>query len=283
MAAATPSQRLQAGDVGGEAGHRDPFPAALDNAQQPRMQIAFRTRAAAIEGIGRIADHREHALVAQPRQGGFVGGRPDHRIGVELPVAGMQDEARVGADRDRVGLGYGVGQRNQLDIEGADLDAAGKRHLDDRNLVDKPGLGELAHQHRAGEAGRIDGAAQSRPEVMDGAEMIFVRVGEQQADDVIATRLEIARIGRHDRHTGRVAGCEGDPEIDHQPSAAVRRSVAVEVEVHADLAGPAQSAGRRVRRRRYRRSWLGVQAMNRKQAFERQILIRTRDRGRALA
>ena len=44
-------------------------------------------------GVGAVADHRQHALVAERGERGLVGRRADQRVRVELPVAGVQDDA----------------------------------------------------------------------------------------------------------------------------------------------------------------------------------------------
>ena len=48
------------------------------------------------------------------------------------------------------------------------------------------------------------------------------------------------RIGEDDLHARRGLIAESDAQIDDDPLAILRRPVAVEVEVHADLVGPAE-------------------------------------------
>src|SRR3546814_4712865 len=81
---------------------------ARDAIEQPGAQRAFRSRRLGVEHVGRIADQREHALVADrvQRRGGR--GRAQHRRLVELPVAGMEDAAIRRLDQQRVALGNRV-------------------------------------------------------------------------------------------------------------------------------------------------------------------------------
>ena len=60
----------------------------------------------------------------------------------------------------------------------------------------------------------------------------------------------IGRIGHDDLHPRRGQIAEGDAEIDHDPLARMRRTVAVKVEVHPDLVRTARAAGTRARRPR---------------------------------
>ena len=61
-------------------------------------------------------------------------------------------------------------------------------------------------------------------------------MGQDQAGELLPARLDEGRIGhQHVEAADPVVG-EGDAEVDHQPCA----GVAVEIKVHADLAGPAE-------------------------------------------
>ena len=66
--------------------------------------------------------------------------------------------------------------------------------------------------------------------------MVLVGVGQHEGEKLVPAFLDERGV-RHDHidTRQRVAG-EGDAEIDHQPLALA----GIEVEVHADLAGPAE-------------------------------------------
>ena len=233
------SDGLDARDVRGEAGDGDVAFVAADDLHEARAHVGFRARFALAEDVGRIAHHGEHARVAPAAQRRLVGGAADQRLGVDLPVAGVQHRPRGRADGERVGLGDRVRERDQLDLEGPELDPPAQRHLGDFEVIERPAGAvhlQLAAQHCGGERRSVDRAAQLRPQVGDGAQVILVRVGEHQADEVVAALDDETRIGQHHVDAGQGLVGEGDAEVDHQPLAAV----AVEVEVHADLAGPAE-------------------------------------------
>ena len=61
-------------------------------------------------------------------------------------------------------------------------------------------------------------------------------MGHDDADEIVPPRLDEGGVGHDDLEPGHGLVGEGDAAVDHQPAA----TVAVEVEVHANLAGTAQ-------------------------------------------
>ena len=66
--------------------------------------------------------------------------------------------------------------------------------------------------------------------------MILVGMGQHDGEQVLPALLDEGRIRHEHVDAGQRIAREGDAEIDHQPLALA----SVEVEVHADLAGPAE-------------------------------------------
>ena len=66
--------------------------------------------------------------------------------------------------------------------------------------------------------------------------MIFVRMGQHDADQVLRALLDEGRIGHDHLDTRHAVVAEGDAKVEHQPLA----GVTVEIEVHADLARATQ-------------------------------------------
>ena len=129
-----------------------------------------------------------------------------------------------------------MGQGDELDLEGTDGKAPGKRHHGDLRLAGQAGLGELAAHQGGGEGGRVDGASQARPEVGHGADVVLVGVGQDQPGQRLPAFDDEGRIGHEDVDARRPRLGEGDAQVGHQPGP----GMAEKVEVHADLAGPAQ-------------------------------------------
>ena len=111
------------------------------------------------------------------------------------------------------------------DREGVDLDGAG----------DAGFLQALADQVRR-EGSGVDRAFQPGPEVMNGADMVFVGMGDHEADDVVHALFDEGRIDHERLDFGHVIAAEGDAGIDDQPFS----GMTVEGHVHADAVAAAE-------------------------------------------
>ncbi len=141
--------------------------------------------------------------------------------------------------------------RDELDVERPDVDpAAGRNHGDGNPGRVALGLA-LGFEQGGREFRRIDRAFQLRPEIDDGAEMIFMRVRQHQPDQVLALLLQKSDVGHDQVDTGKMLFvAEGDPEIDREPGALMAIAEAVDRQVHADLAdAPQRREGQFVRPR----------------------------------
>ena len=169
-------------------------------------------------------------------QRGLVQGIAHQRVGVDLPVAGVHDTPIGRLDQQRVGLRDRMSEGDEGEREGPQLQAARERHLGQRHLRQKTRVLQFLAQDRRGERGRIHGAAEPGPQVGHRAQMVLVRMGQHDGEEVFPAFLDERRV-RHDHVDAgqRVAG-EGNAEIDHQP----RALTGIEVEVHADLPRPAE-------------------------------------------
>ena len=133
-----------------------------------------------------------------------------------------------------------MGKRHELQVERAELQFASEGDFMQRHVVEQPVLRQLAAQHGGGERRRIDRAFQPLPQMGDGADMVLVGVGEDEAEQVLLLAFDIERVG-HDDFNARLAAIgEGDAQVDRQPFTVRGRTIAVEVEVHADLARAAE-------------------------------------------
>ena len=230
----------KAGDVGSEGGHDHPAPRLADQPGKRLGDVTLRRALAFAQDVGRIADERQHALVAERLEARLVGWRADDRRWVDLPVGGVENEAGGSSDRQRRAFGDGMGDRDELDDERADGDFIALGDDPQRNL----GRARLAEPARLGESGRkarhIDGRAKVRPKFGERADVVLVRMGDDDADQILLRLLDETEV-RHDEIDARqVLTGEGDAEIDHQPLARVFGAVAVQGAIHADLAQAAE-------------------------------------------
>ena len=157
-----------------------------------RLRRAF----AIAQDVGRIADQRAHALVADLFQPRDVGRPAEARRRIELPVAGVDDDARLGADGEQIDFGDRMRHRHEFDLERAERQPRSLRDDVNRHLW-SAGLGEAARGEQArGETRRIDRAAQPGPQRRDGADVILVGVGDDQSEQIGACFSMKDRSGR---------------------------------------------------------------------------------------
>ncbi len=162
--------------------------------------------------------------------------RADHRLGIELPVSGVQDHAGRRGDRQRLRLRDRVGDLDEAKAERRQIEGSARRDHMDLHLVEKLRLGELAPQHGGGERRRVDRTAKPRPQPRDRADMVLMRVGDHQSEQLVAPFGDEARIGHHHLDLRVRRAAEADAAIDREPMPAA----AIKVQIHADLARPAQ-------------------------------------------
>ena len=186
-------RRAQPGDVGSEGGHDHPALRLADEPGQRLGDVALGRAFAFAQDVGRIADERQHALVAERPEARLIGRRADDRRRVDLPVGGVDDEPGGRADRKRRAFGYRMRDGDEFDHERADHDPLAELN----DLQGDLGRARLAEPARLDQSGRkarhIDGRAQVRPKLDKGADVVLVRVGDDDADQILLRLLDEAR------------------------------------------------------------------------------------------
>ncbi len=240
--------RTDAGDVRGEGGDRDAARRGADQLFEGDGNVCLRRRDAVAHGIGRIANQRRDACLSQRPEPRLVGRSARERCLIELPIAGMEDGAERGLDHDPGRFRDRMRHGDELDVERPDGAPSAHGHHFEREALKHANLGKLRFEHRGGEGCGVDGdAAEPRPEVDHGAEMVLMGVSEQQALQVRALLLEEADVGQDDIDARLRVATEGDAQVDDQPLAVARRAIAVEIAVHADLTDAANGHEHEIR------------------------------------
>ena len=227
---------LDAVHVGGEAGHDDPLVALVEDPVEDRPDVALGGGEAGDLGVGRVGHEQVHALLAEPGEGAQVGDPVVQRELVHLEVAGVQDQAGAGADRDGERVGDGVVDGHELEVERAERDPVAL--LDD--VVDRllePVLAQLAAEQGEGQlrADERDVAALAE-EVRRGADVVLVAVGEDQRLDLVELVADRVEVGEDQVDTGVVVLGEEDAAVDDQQAVVVLE----DGHVATDLAEPAE-------------------------------------------
>src|SRR6187200_573871 len=132
----------------------------------------------------------------------------------------MERGAELGLDHDRGGLGDRMRHGDELDVERPDLVAMAERYDVQREIMEEPGLAELRLEHRGGEGRGIDGnAAEPWPQIDHGAEMILMRVGQEQPLEVRALGLEEGDVGKDHVDPRLGVAAKSEAQVDDEPLA----------------------------------------------------------------
>ena len=232
-----PTQRRQARGVGGKGRHQHPAGLArLDDLQQAFADIGFAARGLVIEDIGRIADHRQYAGITDGGELCRRGRGAEQRAIIELPVAGVENPAIGRIDDQRIAFGDRVRQRDIAEVEVAKGQFAIHRDDVELDLLGQPFFLELLGDQTSSERRRIKRHAEFVGEIGDRADMVFMAMGEHDAEQIGAAFLDEGQIGQHEFDPGIARIGKGHAEIDHHPFAVA----AIEIDVHADFARAAQ-------------------------------------------
>ena len=233
-----PADRLQARRVRREGRHQHPPLGLRDLREEPFVNALLGARRRILEDVRRIAHQREHAFVPDLRQHLRARRLAQHRGRVDLPVAGVEDVSERRLDQQPVAFGNRVGQRDEADLERAELNAPAA--LDDVELdpSGQPLFLELAGDQPCGERRREQRRLQLFGEVGQRPDMVLMAVRQDDPDQPLLLALDELKIGEDEIDPGIFGVGERQAEVGHDPLPAA----AVEIDVHADLARAAEGA-----------------------------------------
>ena len=129
---------------------------------------------------------------------------------------------------------------NELDIERADLGTLSLRDDADWDLRRSRLAQLLDVQQAGGKAGCVDRRPKAVPQVDDSTDMVFVRVGNDDADKIVPHLLDEGRVRHDDVDASLLRPRKGNAAVDHQPLFLTGGPETVEPHVHADLAQAAK-------------------------------------------
>ncbi len=170
--------------------------------------------------VGGVRHQQVDAVRAEPGEPADVGQAPVQRELVHLEVAGVQHEAGMRADADRERVRDRVVHGEELEVERAEpLPRALGDLGDDRGQAV---LGELAPDQRERQPRpdqrEVGALAQ---QVRQGADVVFVRVGEHHRVDQVEPPLEVAEVRQDQVDAGLVGLGEQDTAVDDEQPAVV--------------------------------------------------------------
>ena len=185
------------------------------------MHGALALRIAGPVGVGGVGEQQQDAALAVIGEGVEVEELVVGGGGVDLEIAGVDDDAERGGDGQGDGAHDGVRHVNKLDLEGADGDRLLGLDLDQPRLVFEIVLFH-APLHQGEREGRaVDGHVDLGEQIGHGADVVLVAVGEDQRPDLGLVLLEEGQVG-HDQIDAQQFGVgEHHSAIDHDDVFAV--------------------------------------------------------------
>ena len=205
--------RREARDENAPAARRDDLPERLaDDALAPGEARAL--------GVRRVGEQKVDTAVAELGEATDVGAQPVDRRVVELPVAGVEDQAGGGLDRDPDAVGDRVRHADELELERAELNRRPVRvRLLQLGRAQQPVLVELRldepeREPRPPDLLDLDLAQQERQR----ADVILVRVREDDRAHVLVA--EVAEVREDQVDAEVLVAREGQPGVDDDRLAA---------------------------------------------------------------
>ncbi len=205
-------------DVAREGGDDDAPLRLLEDALEGRLDGLLARDVAGPLGVGRVAEESEDALVPQSRQA-----REIHRLAldgrqVDLVVAAEYYEPRVGAKRDRDRVRDGV-----VDVDKLQAEAAEPLLVACLNLPEVapfyPELLELAPDEPQGELRAVHRNVELPQDVRQGADVVLVAVGEDDALELVLVLPEVGEVGKDQVDPGHLLVRERHPGVDEDDPA----------------------------------------------------------------
>ena len=222
---------LDSVDVGGEGGDDDALLTATEQCVKGRPHAALALSEAGALHVGGVAQHGQHALVAQLAQAGQVGHAPLDGGGVDLEVAGVEAHPDGGADGEGHRVGDGVVDVDELHAEPARLDRLPRLAGDELHLVAQPVLVQLQLNEAGRHPGGVDGGVHVPHEVGDGPDVILMAMGDEDGPNAVPVLDQVGEIGYDHVDAVHVVVREAHAHV-HQDDVV---AVLVDGEVFADL------------------------------------------------
>src|SRR5262249_57891042 len=95
-----------------------------------------------------------------------------------------------------------MGERHQLHVERAQSEALVELHHVDRDFEVAAPLGELGAQHAGGKRRGVDGRLEARPQLDHGADVVLVRVRNEDTNEIATVPLDKAYVWKDNVYAG---------------------------------------------------------------------------------
>ena len=170
--------------------------------------------------IGGIGQQRQHALLAKLSKPGKIH-HPVLRSGINLEIAGKHHGSHRGFDGESHRVGNGMVHMDELHGEAASLDHIAGLVGYQLDRVGQMMLFQLQLDQPIGHGGAMDGAIHLLHTVGNGADMIFVAVGNEHTPQLLLVGHQIGKVGDHQIHAIHILLREAHAAVHHDHVLAV--------------------------------------------------------------
>ncbi len=129
---------------------------------------------------------------------------------------------------------------DEINVEWPDIEARALRDFDDLHLRAVDMLLELSTQEPRRERRRINRHPKARPCLGNGADVIFMCVGDKDAGEALPLLLYEAQVGKNDVDPWLGVVRERNAKVDHQPLAILGGTEPIKIDVEANFSDTAQ-------------------------------------------
>ena len=210
------AERLHAEEIRRKERHEDRLMGLRDSGTQPFARVTLRARTPRPLHVGGVGEEHLHPLLSkltEPRQ---IGRRLVERVGIELEVGGVHEEARRGADRQRAGLRDAVVHMDGLDLKGPHLEPAPRLELADDHPIIEVTLLQRRTDHLGCERRCVDRQIDLLEQVGHRADVVEVAVGDDEPCDAGLVLHQPVEIRHHQLNPQRLLVREGHSAVDDQ-------------------------------------------------------------------
>ena len=185
---------LETVHIRGEGGDDYALVAAHEELIEARADLTLGRGIAGLFDVCRIAEQRQHSIVAKLAEARDVHHAALYRRDVDLEVAGVDDCSDRGADGERHGIGDTVVHVYKLDRKRAETEGRADLLGEYLRIVQQIVLLKLQLNERCGERHRVDRHIQLLEDIRHSADMILVSVRDYDSADAGGIGLEIADV-----------------------------------------------------------------------------------------
>ena len=230
---------LDAVNRAGKARDHHAFRGGAEKLFEPHHHRSLGRRKTGPLHVGAVAEERQNPFRSVARESMQVERLAIHRRGVDFEVPGVNDHAHGRSHRQRDAVDGAVSDSQIFDLEGAQSGGVAGRDFVQFGRIEQPVLFELLANQGHRKLRAVNGHVEVAQNVGDRADVILVRVREDDRAHHALVLFQIGNVGDHDIHAEQLLLGEHQARIDHDNVVARAEGE----HVHSELAQSAERNG----------------------------------------